>query len=173
LGKKTCLAANRVSQQELQHVGQEGLAINAYHGRIAIAGADDRATQQGAVRYLEDHAVRLFASSRIEIPDRRGDMLHELYLLDWPYFRGCPLRRLWPPTTEKTAAKRTQGRSVAPARELAQAIKELARAGHTEVPPALSARAEQSPLLHYVAAQLLWDPFADSTRLIREFTDEH
>jgi len=171
LGKEACMAAGRVSLQELQHVGPQGFAINAYNRRIAVAGPDENGTRQGVVRYLEDHAVRLFASTHTEVPDMRGDMLHELYLLDWPYFRGCPVQSVWQPTTEITAAKNPDSTSVAAAGELALAIKNLARAGRTEIPPSLLEQADQSPLSRYVATKLLWDPFADATRLIGGFAE--
>jgi hypothetical protein len=171
LGKKTCQAAGRVSLQELQHVGPQGFAINAHNGRIAIAGPDDDGTRQGVVRYLEDHMVCLFAANRIKVPDMRGDMLHELYLLDWPYFRGSPVQSMWEPTAEIRAAKDPDSTSVAVAKELAVTIKDIARAGRTEIPPSLLAQANQSALSRYVAAKLLWDPFADATRLIRGFEE--
>ena len=171
LGKKTCLAAGGVSLEELQHVGPQGFAINSYNGRIAIAGPDDNGTRQGVVRYMEDHAVRFFEPNRINLPDMRDDMLHELYLLDWPYFRVCPVQNMWQPTAKTTAAKGPDSTSVAAAAELALAIKNLARASRTEIPPSLSERANQSPLSRYVAAKLLWDPFADATRLISRFEE--
>jgi hypothetical protein len=54
---------------------------------------------------------------------------------------------------------------------LARAIKDVARSGHRELPSSLLAEADRSPLSRYVAAKLLADPFADATRLIREFSE--
>jgi hypothetical protein len=173
LGKEACLATGRVLQRELQHVGPRGFTINAHNGRIAIAGAGDIGTLQGVTRYLEDHAVRLFASDRIRIPDMQSDMLHELYLLDWPYFDECPVRTLWAPTAERMRAKDADSTSVAAAEELALTIKDLARAGREEVPPSLLKRASQSPLAQYTAVRLLWDPYTDATRLIRQFRERN
>jgi hypothetical protein len=78
---------------------------------------------------------------------------------------------MWQPTAETKAAKDPESTSAAAAGELALAIKDLARAGLTEIPPSLLERANQSPLSRYVAAKLLWDPFADATRLIGEFQE--
>jgi hypothetical protein len=117
--------------------------------------------------------VRLFASDRIRIPDMQSDMLHELYLLDWPYFDECPVQTLWAPTAERMRAKDADSTSVAAAEELALTIKDLARAGREEVPPSLLKRASQSPLAQYTAVRLLWDPYTDATRLIRQFRERN
>jgi hypothetical protein len=59
--------------------------------------------------------------------------------------------------------------AVATAQKLAEAIKDCGRAGKTQVPESTLAAAKDSPLAAYVAAGLLWNPMADTTRLVREF----
>jgi hypothetical protein len=53
---------------------------------------------------------------------------------------------------------------------LANAIKDAARQGK-DVPPSVLEAAAASPLSRYVAAKLLWDPFRDTTRLVREYRE--
>jgi hypothetical protein len=169
LGQEACLAAGRVTQQELRHVGPEGFVINAYHGRVAIAGTGDGGTSEGVARYLEDHGVRFFERGRIKVPDLKHDRLHELYLLDWPYFAKRPIQGTWQLVEPGASACASNSDSIAAARELAEAIKNVARSGGDTLPPPLASQIDRSPLSRYVAAKLLWAPFADASRLIRQF----
>jgi hypothetical protein len=169
LGPEACLAAGRMDEKELQHVGPRGFVINAHQGRIAIAGPDDEGTTSGAIRYLEDHGVRFYEPSLIRVPDLSEDILHELYLLDRPYFRDRAVRVRWRRDRQEDATGVAEADARLAAHALAAAIKDIARSGRRQLPPSLSAEAGQSPLARYVAAKLLWDPFADATRLIREF----
>ena len=171
LGREACLAAGRIDEKELRHVGPQGLAINAHNGRIAIAGPDDDGTIDGVIKYLEDHGVRFYEPSRIHMPDLSADMLHELYVLDWPYFRERAVRMDWWAGNEAKAARAANSDSLAATRDLASAIKDVARTGNRELPSSLATKANQSSLSRHVAAKLLWDPFADATRLIREFNE--
>lgn len=189
LGRQACLAAGRVTREELQYVGPGGLLINAHQGRIAIAGPDDCGTASGALRYLEDHGARFCSPERTRIPDRRNDFLHELYLADWPYFReqfadlALPGTGRWlesGPRAAATPAARGAGATwvsaskaseLLVAKALAETIKDCARTGGKELPPSVAAQASRSPLCRYVAGRLLHDPWADAARLIREFTD--
>jgi hypothetical protein len=169
LGREACLVAGRVDEKELRHVGPGGFVINAHNGRIAIAGADEDGTTDGVIRYLEDHGVRFWQPSRICVPDLSRDLLHELYLLDWPYFRQRPIRLGWRHDGQAEAARNGDNGAIVAAHDLASKIKDIARSGSKELPPSLSAEANRSPLSRYVAAKLLWDPYADATRLIRQF----
>jgi len=171
LGREACLAAGRIDEKELRHVGPQGLAINAHNGRIAIAGPDDDGTVDGVIRYLEDHGVLFYEPSRIHVPDLSADLLHELYVLDWPYFRERTVRMDWRAGNEAKAPLAADSDSLAAARDLASAIKDVARSGSRELPSSISTEAKQSPLSRHVAAKLMWDPFADATRLIREFSE--
>jgi hypothetical protein len=171
LGREACLAAGRIDERELRHVGSRGFAINAHNGRIAIAGPDNEGTIDGLIGYLEDHGVRFYEPNRICAPNLSEDMLHELYLLDWPYFRDRTIRLDWRRDQPMEATETVEADARRAAHALASAIKDMARSGRREIPLSLSAQANQSPLSRHVAAKLLWDPFADATRLIREFTD--
>jgi len=170
-GKQACLAAGRVKEQELRHVGPEGLVIHACQGRVAIAGSCENGTRQGVARYLEDHGVRIFERGRVEVPDLSNDFLHELYLLDWPYFRDRPIQGVWQLVEPGGSAAATESDSVTAARELAEAVKNVARTGKDTLPATVAAEIGTSPLSRYVGARLLWDPFADVTRLIRQFEE--
>ena len=57
------------------------------------------------------------------------------------------------------------------AMRLAEEVKRAARAGRTEVPQAVLREASRSALSRYVAARLLWDPFEDARRLVREYLE--
>ncbi len=172
LGREACSAAGRVDEKELRHVGSGGFVINAHDGRIAIAGPDDDGTIDGAIRYLEDHGVRFWQPSRICTPDLSGGLLHELYLLDWPIFRQRSVRLDWRHGGEAGAAHAADKKTIVAARESASKIKDIARSDGDKLPPSLSVEANRSPLSRFVAAKLLWDPYADATRLIREFTEQ-
>jgi len=175
LGRKAALSAGRVTEAELGHVGLEGFVIRARDGRIVIAGADDAGTRHGVVRYLEDLAARFPVPGACEtVPDRRGRFLHELVLFDWPFFKQRPVPggvflmaqgavKTWPQAGPADEA------AVAAAQRLAEAIKDCGRGGKSELPENALKAAQDSPLAAYVAAKLLWDPFADTTRLVREF----
>jgi hypothetical protein len=177
LGRQACLTAGRISEDELRYVGPGGFVINAYQGRIAIAGPDDVGTRAGVLRYLEDHGARFYEPQRIVLPDHRSGFLHELYLPDWPYFgaQSGELTRLQdgPPAMNPAAVSRTGGpptpSDIAAAEKLAAAIKDAARAAHNALPQAVLEDARRSPICRYVAGKLVWDPTADASRLIREF----
>jgi hypothetical protein len=177
IGRQLCVQAGRVTEDELRYVGPGGFVINVTHGRIALAGADDAGTTQGVIRYLEDHGLRFFEPERVTLPDRRDDFLHELYLPDWPHFRpqfaqlaasspvwlpGDPTRVARPPATPAAA-------DIATARMVAQAIKHAARSGRQDLPELVLQSASRTSLSRFLAARLLWDPWADASHLIREF----
>jgi hypothetical protein len=189
LGRQACLAAGKVSEGELQYVGPGGMVINAHQGHVAIAGPDEQGTGSGVLRYLEDHGLRLFGPDRIRVPDRRGDCLHELYLADWPHFR-VPFREAawsaggtwldWYPqaianistrNTQASLAVKAGAADIARARALAETIKDCARASRKEVPSSVLEEANRSPVSRYLAGRILWDPWADTSRLVREMAD--
>jgi hypothetical protein len=166
------------TEEELRYVGPGGFVINVHQGRIAVAGADERGTLQGVVRYLEDHGMKFFEPHRIKVPDLRGDLLHELYLPDWPYFRGrqsaiASLPERFNPSGSSVSAPAAAANKeeIASADALAETIKNLARAGKTEAPTSVEEQAARSPLSRYTAARLFWDPTTDASRLIREFLE--
>jgi hypothetical protein len=179
IGRQLCVPLGHVTEDELRYVGPGGFVINAVHGRIAIAGTDDQDTTQGVLRYLEDHGVRFFEPERVALPDRRGDLLHELYLTDWPHFRppwvrlaaSAPVRLPGDPAPVARPPVAPTPADMAAARMLAQAIKDVARAGRPDLPDAVLQEALRTPLSRFLAARLCWDPWTDSSRLIREFAD--
>lgn len=169
LGKQAALACGRVTQQELKHAGEEGFVLRAHQGLVVIAGSSPEATGYGVARYLEDHGVRFFQPEiREKIPDLASSFLHELYLIDWPslprgdfpggWQLGCPLPYENPVEVEGKVD----------VEELAEEIKECSRQ-KKPVPEEILKQGRLSALGRYVVAKLLWNPFADTTRLVREF----
>jgi len=134
LGKQACLAAGRVKGQELRHVGPEGYVIHACQGRVAIAGSCENGTRQGVARYLENHGVRIFKRGRVKVPDLGSDFLHELYLLDRPFFRDRPIEGVWQLVEPTGSAAAPESGSATAARELAEAVKNVARTGKDTLP---------------------------------------
>ena len=63
LGRQACVTAGRITDDELRDVGPGGFAINAYQGRIAIAGTDDAGTRAGVLRYVEDHGAQVLRTA--------------------------------------------------------------------------------------------------------------
>ena len=156
-------AAGLVTDMELKYVGSEGFVINAHKGRIAIAGQSPEGTASGVRRYLEDHGVRFYSPERPQTRALSRGMLHELYLPDRPFFAQRPV-------TQGGAPGETD---VAAAAKLAETIKDAARRSDKTVPRSTIAESRKSGLSRYVAAKLLWDPFADATRMIREYQRDH
>ncbi|MFQ5808514.1 MAG: DUF4838 domain-containing protein, partial [Armatimonadota bacterium] len=163
-------AAGLVTDMELKYVGREGFVINAHNGRIAIAGPDAAGTAHGVARYLEDHGVRFYTPAAPQTRALRRGLLHELYTLERPFFKQRPVAGGWQLMAQRPARGGGGGGGDAEAAAaLAESIKDAARRGDRTVPRSLIADAEKSPLSRYVAAKLLWDPFDDATRMIREF----
>jgi len=175
LGRQAALASARITPQEIEFAGPEGYVLRAHQGRIVIAGRSDQATAFGAARYLEDHGVRLLEPGKRElVPDLKQAFLHELYLVDRPFFAERDVPGGWRLGCQEAAAVPTGAAAKSraePARsvdELAAIIKDAARR-RQPLPATLSTDAAASPLHAYVAAKLLWDPFRDASRLIAEF----
>jgi hypothetical protein len=108
----------------------------------------------------------------------RGEFLHELYLPDWPHFRA-EARELAQcqeglAAASPTAAAQPRSSPVADefaaAVKLAAEIKNVARAHGDRLPPSLLQDAKRSPVSRYIANKLVWDPTADTSWLIREFS---
>ena len=164
------VAAGRVRDIELGYVGPQGFVIHAHHGRIAIAGRDANATACGVARYLEDHGARFYPPDAPRKPTLARGFLHELYLPDRPFFADRPIPGGWRLGTTRPAqgGRLPRDVDVAALARLAEGIKDAARRGERAVPPRRLGAAERSPPARYLAAKLLWDPFADATRIIRE-----
>jgi hypothetical protein len=177
IGRQPGLAAKRIHQAELGHVGAEGFVINARDGRIVISGNGENGTSYGTVRFLEDLGLRfLIPGIRENIPSMSNDFLHELYLLDSPYFRSrtVPCGDLLMTQRPRHAWKnqsQVSAEDIITAEQTASAIKDSVRRGKYEFPKNVESDAARSPLSCYVAAKLLWNPFTDTTRLIREFRE--
>ena len=154
-------AAPRVSQLELDYVGAGGFVLNATGGRIAIAGAVAR----GATRYLEDHGLRFHEIGPAGKPTPARGMLHELYTLERPFFTNPPTPDGLPPRVNRPAT----ADDVAGALHLAQLIRDAARRGDRTPPSQAIQAAQRSHLARHVGYRLLWNPFADATRMIRDF----
>jgi hypothetical protein len=177
IGKKAGLSTGQIKQAELIHVGSEGFVIRSRNGRIAIAGEDASGTLFGVIRFIEDLGVRFsIPGSREKIPDLRDNFLYELYLLDWPFFKkrmipGGPflMTQMDAKPFEQKVTSEVEYAIVA--EKVASVIKHHAKNGKKEIPTDISAEFSQSPLACYVAAKLLWDPFEDTTRLVRDFKE--
>jgi hypothetical protein len=171
VGRRAALAAGVVTERELAYAGDGGFVLRARDGRIVLAGTDDMATLIALARYMEDHGAKFLEPVVREIvPDLRGGFLHEVVDFDGPYFAGPAMGDGWkaialPAIAEAAAAGRSDAAS---ALALAAAIKRAARAGGPLTPDVLRA-ASASPLNHYVASRLTWNPFLDATGLIEEF----
>lgn len=161
LGRGAALQSGRVDRTELDYAGEEGFVIRARDGRIVIAGNTDAGTLAGARRYLEDHgAVFVFGEESGRLPDRSGGLLHELYLVDRPWYAGGL------PACDSPE----EANSLDKARDIARRIKAAVRRG--EGRPGLSgAEAPRSRLACQVATRLLWNPFLDTGKLIREYLE--
>jgi hypothetical protein len=172
IGREACLAARRVTEEELAYVGPGGFAINAWQGRVAIAGTDAAGNAAAVERYIEDHFARLFAPAVEAFTDLRTEWLHELYTLDKPWFVDGPARQRrreheeGPPGRSSPTAE-----EVAAATRIAHALKDLARADQHQIPVELIEQAEASALSRTVAGRLARNPCLDATRIIREYCD--
>jgi hypothetical protein len=175
LGSKAALATGKMHPAEFKHVGTEGFVINARNGRIIIAGGNGNGTFFGVVRYLEEHGLHfLIPGVREVVPDMRDNFLHEIYLLDWPYFKNRQIQcgdLLMAQSAESPWNKRVvaDNNGIDMAKRAAIAIKNNASSGINEIPEDVYSYAEKSPMSCYVASKLLWNPFADASRLIKQF----
>jgi len=165
-------ATGRISRKELAFAGPEGFIMAAENGRIAIAGPDPAGTAHGVVRYLADYGGRFTPAGRPYAPPlhqgHRG-LLHELHMFDRPYFRTRSIPGGWRLMAQGTTAPRLNGDiDEAAICRMAASIKDTARQGTREVSDSILKQARASSAASYVAAHLLWDPFADTTRLVRE-----
>lgn len=149
LGFPTGAELAHIQPRELAYVGPEGFVINAYQGRIEIAGENPGSVGHGVTRYLKDHRSP-------------GDpFLHELYLLERPWFSGqLPIARSMNSDSSELIAL-----------QISEAIKQAAREGRPRVPDSILRLATSSPLAERVTQRLLWNPFADAHRLIRDFNE--
>jgi hypothetical protein len=151
--------------------------VRAHQGRIVFAGGKPGIAGFAAARYLEDHGA-CFSMPGVKetIPDLKMTCLHELYLPDHPYFKKRPVAGGWRLMTNvaakagETPAKPTPA-MLAAAEQIADAIKDCARRNE-EIPAALADKANATALGRYVAAKLLWDPFQDTSALIKQFQAE-
>ncbi|MCU0838578.1 MAG: DUF4838 domain-containing protein [Rhodospirillales bacterium] len=173
VGRAASRAAGIVSETDLSFVGEEGFVIRARSGRVALAGAGSAGAMPAIARYLEDHGARFAVPERREaLPDRRSGFLHELVVLDWPFFRDrrVPCGALLGAAEPASRGDRPIGDGERAAAQAAgEAIKAAARRGGVSIAGAHLAAVSSSPLACYVGAKLLWDPFLDTSRLIQEF----
>lgn len=172
VGEDACVAAGFVAAKELQYVGEQGFVINIVDGKMVISGNTPRGTLYGVSRYLQYLGARFPEPGKVEyVPNLRENFLLELYQLDFPWFKNREIPGGWklycqePPMEEWE----TSGGDV-DVTSMAKEIKELAREKKDATPRVLR-MARTSPLHLYVAAQLLWDPFLDTSRLVAEFNE--
>ena len=173
VGRAAATAARLVTQRELTYVGEEGYAIRSRNGRIAVAGATGQGTLFGVARFLEHHGVNFCGPGMREaIPDLSDGYLHEIYILDRPYFAHRPVPGGWQLGCQRSAKSwdSVGAPDVRSVETMAAAIQDCARAKQ-EVPEGIVKLSASSPLHCYVAAKLLWNPFLDTTRLIQGFRD--
>jgi len=180
VGTDLALACGLVERRELERVGDEGFVLRARDGRIGIA-ANQRAGFIWAARaFLEHQGMDFLAapdSTNGGDPARTADayddgMLHELAVHDWPFFatghRHLPggwrqargVGKDWP--KEGTAAERDWVQRVA------RQIKQAARRGTAPGGEVLVA-SHATGLCRYVAARLLWNPYLDTSELVRTY----
>ena len=179
IGRTLAQHAGMVRELELGHVGPEGFVLHGEAGRVAIAGHDDAGTFFGVSRYLEQLGFRFLVPGQREIvPDLKDHFVNPIYLLDWPSFQqrpvpgaGWQLRASLAPATPPAARTRLASRSdpLVHLQRTAALIKSFARQGKTKPPP-IRLPAEQADRFTYVIAKLLWNPFLDMSRLVREFS---
>ena len=168
VGRKACLDAGRVTEQELAYGGGGGFALNAAEGRIALAGADSEGTAAAVERFLDDHGIRMFGAGTEPTADMKADFLHELYTLDKAWFASpSEWGRGW--LAGSAPAEALPPGNKAQALRLAAAIKDLARAGKHDVPADLLDEAGKTTLSRYLARRLLRNPFEDASRSVRLF----
>ncbi len=175
IGRRASRAAGIVSEADLSFVGTEGFVIRARSGRIALTGASSAGIMPAIGRYLEDHGARFAIPDQREVlPDRRAGFLHELVVLDRPYFRdrrvpcGGLLGAAQPALRWDGSTR--DGKTATPAAQaVSEAVKLVARRGGVSMADADLLAMSSSPLACYVGAKLLWDPFLDTSRLIAEF----
>lgn len=162
LGAKAATDARLIDQPSLDRAGAEGFVIRARDGRVAIAGLTPRGTRRGIVRYLEDQGVRFPRPGAVEgVSGARSRLLHELHTIDWPVFAdpdlSCPSK----------AGAPADGAVLARLRALALEVKDAARRGDRDLPPSLKRAAAADPVSCDVISRLMWNPMADTSRLIR------
>ncbi len=94
----------------------------------------------------------------------------ETYILDWPSFSERSAPAGWQPRTSVTAPmdQEVEWGSETYLDKIAELIKDYARGGKTVI-PAIPIPVESSELFVYVTSKLLWDPFLDTNKLVREF----
>jgi len=172
IGREAVLNAGRVSEAELKELaGEHGFMLRAKDGAVAVAGNNPAGTAQGIVRYLEAQGVRFFSPGRVEVvPERRGGFLEETVCFDRPWFAEAAGTGYWKlkgclPLPNGRESLRSDPAEV---HKLAERIKDLARAGRP-VTDDVRAAAQASALARYVAAELLWNPFANTTYLVSDF----
>jgi hypothetical protein len=178
IGRKSGLATEQITPMQLKHVGEDGFIISSIDGKIVIAGNNKNGTFHGVTRYLEDLGIRfLIPGIKEKIPNLKDKFLHELYLLDWPFFKKRMIPEkgfLMPelPELRKYTEDVPDSANTVAAKKIAATIKKFAKSMKQELPGDIITEASQSPLTKYVAAKLLWNPFEDSTALIREFNEK-
>ena len=170
LGKRASLSAGAITETELTELArEEGFMIRARNGRIAIAGNSPAGTAYGIADYLEKQGVSFHdPAGPGTVPDKKGRFLRETVFFDWPYFDRRPIAGGWKWQSEGPP-RRVSGRSdIAHITRMSKKIKDLAREGEPVTSEVIE-MAGRSSAASYVASKLLWDPFANTSYLIREF----
>lgn len=173
IGREAALASGMARRKEFDYAGQGGFVINASSNLIAIGGNCEKSTGFGIASYLESLGFRFLIPGRlIHVPELRNSFLNELYLIDFPYFKERNIPGGWMLKTDMRPGNKPIAEISSELKENARAtalkIKELARRGKGQTTPEFF-KTPLDPLSNYLAAKLLWDPFADSSRLIREW----
>jgi hypothetical protein len=172
LGKRLSKSSKLLKRKEFKYVGSKGFVIHSRRGRIMIAGGSLQSTLTGVSWFLESYGVKFQVSEKNEIiPDRSTALLHESYILDFPYFKDYKLPVSW--KLSGNSAKTVIPSKVIPANlsktyALAERIKNLAR-NKQAFDNEILQETNRSQLDLYVAARLLWDPFLDPSELISSF----
>lgn len=177
VGSAAALRSGRIKQLALDHAGREGYLIRARDGRIIIAGGKDTGVLVGVTRYLADHgAIISGGADQKWFPDNTNSFLHELYLVDKPYFQNPEIPCNLPPRKQPTALSDEwwgplDTDTVSHAETIARTIKGIARRGEQVLDQHILDDAARSPLSCYVAGKLAWNPFEDTGSLITEFRE--
>jgi len=170
IGPAAAIASGAINHSELDYAGPQGFVISARNGRVIIAGSHPEGTRAGVIRYLEDNDIHMGTRARGRISDNQEALLHELYLVDWPYFSDYPIQchdGVGNKTESLIQSNRTvPGQDRAKASQIAAMIKHQARIGEKSLPRGLVTAAKDSPPGCFIANKLVWNPFADTSRLL-------
>jgi hypothetical protein len=175
VGRGPAIAFGIVDERDLEHVGKLGFVIRARDGRVALAGNSPEGTLQAVLRYLEDHGARIGVPGILEhLPVRENTFLHEMLLLDFPFFEDrvpCESYSKAGSDRNSPSPRRHSADEASRARTLSELIKSEARRLAAKSEPRRLALKPDSLFTCVVASRLLWNPFLDTSQVIRDYSE--